>query len=838
MAAGYDGSILIDTRINNRGFNAGAKQITSGVNSITGSLKRMAAAVGIAFGIAAIVNFGKQSMEVATKLQNALTGLKSIVEGQGRSFAQAQKFIQEYISDGLIPAADAVTTYKNLAMRGYSTDQIEQTMVALKNASAFGRSAALTMGEAVRSASEGLRNENSILVDNSGVTKNVSKMWSDYTKNIGVGVESLTKQQKIQAEVNGIMEETRFQMGDATKVAGSYQGHILQLGFNFNNLKIAVGNALIPIAQAVLPSINAMINGFTRLANIFAQVSTLIFGNQAAKQEAVANSAAAAAKEEKNLANATKAAGKAAKGALAGFDELNVLTKDTADVAAGSADGLNGELPAAAASGGELFGGVTVSPDVEAAVETFKRMLDPLKTWYENEIAPVLRNVGQEIGPEIEKFKGILQKAWADIARLGSPLKAWFSGDFTVFLQTLIAIWGGMGKGLFDSFNTVFKDIWELAVYPSWEKFITVALPMLTQFSTEAIKTLGVLYDEIKILFDKMWREGVAPTLEIITNIWLDVWDSLYAAWQEEGSPIFENIREALRRTGAFLQLVWDTVISPVWKTIMSNVDWLWSKHLKPLLNNFLDFVGELINGALVIYNQFILPLVTYFANDFGPPIMNVIQTVIDIFFSIIGAVSDVLSATITALKGIIQFIVGVFTGDWGKAWEGVVNTFRATFELIEGIVKGVVNIVIDLINSMIRAVTSGINSIIKSVNKLSLVNPFTGETIGFNFKEIVPYQIPKLATGAVIPPNQEFLAILGDQRRGTNIETPLDTMIQAFKTAIAEMGGAGGGDVEVTVNFNGSLARVGQVLEPVITAERKRKGSNAVRIGGPVYGQ
>ena len=67
-------------------------------------------------------------------------------------------------------------------MRGYSIDQIEQTMIALKDSSAFGRQASLSLGDAVQSATEGLKNENSIIVDNAGVTKNVAKMWEDYAK--------------------------------------------------------------------------------------------------------------------------------------------------------------------------------------------------------------------------------------------------------------------------------------------------------------------------------------------------------------------------------------------------------------------------------------------------------------------------------------------------------------------------------------------------------------------------------------------------------------------------------------------------------------------------------
>lgn len=82
---------------------------------------------------------------------------------------------------------------------------------------------------------------------------------------------------------------------------------------------------------------------------------------------------------------------------------------------------------------------------------------------------------------------------------------------------------------------------------------------------------------------------------------------------------------------------------------------------------------------------------------------------------------------------------------------------------------------------------------------------------------------IPKLAEGAVIAPNQPFLAMLGDQRSGTNIETPLSTMKQAFNESMAENGG--GGAVQVEINFTGSLAQLGRVLQPVVTAESTRQG-------------
>ena len=159
MAVGsVDGSIRIDTKIDSRGFNTGIK-------SLIGTLGKFASVVGVAFGVGAVVKFGATAVAEASKLASAMVGLQSVVDGQGKSFAGAKAFVNDYIADGLIPATNAINAYKNLAMRGYDTSQIEATLTILKDTAAFGRQASYSMGDAVQSATEGLKNENSILVN-------------------------------------------------------------------------------------------------------------------------------------------------------------------------------------------------------------------------------------------------------------------------------------------------------------------------------------------------------------------------------------------------------------------------------------------------------------------------------------------------------------------------------------------------------------------------------------------------------------------------------------------------------------------------------------------------
>lgn len=146
-------------------------------------------------------------------------------------------------------------------------------------------------------------------------------------------------------------------------------------------------------------------------------------------------------------------------------------------------------------------------------------------------------------------------------------------------------------------------------------------------------------------------------------------------------------------------------------------------------------------------------------------------------------------------LGGIIQFIKGVFTGNLKMALDGVKKVAK-------GIVNGVLIIVESFINNIIR----GLNWLITKINSISLKVPSWVPGVGGkgwspHIGQMASITLPRLATGAVIPPNKEFLAVLGDQKSGTNIETPLATMVDAFKQAMAE---SGGGATTVVIQLDG----------------------------------
>jgi hypothetical protein len=226
-----------------REMENGLKDSADRMQSIAGNLQKRL--VGL-FSIGAIVSFVRSTKEAVTQAEASYRGLEAVANFAGVGIGKAMESAGRVAADGLMTTAEASKALQNLLARGYSLEQAENTLLRLKDSAAFNRAAHLSMGEAVVTATEGLKNENSVLVDNAGVTKNVSKMWEDYAAKIGKGVNQLTQADKIQAEYNGVMAETEAQMGNAAKASEGLQGQQAKLNANWENMKIQIGEALVP----------------------------------------------------------------------------------------------------------------------------------------------------------------------------------------------------------------------------------------------------------------------------------------------------------------------------------------------------------------------------------------------------------------------------------------------------------------------------------------------------------------------------------------------------------------------------------------------------------------
>lgn len=643
---GFDGSVRIKADLNHSPFDRGLSSMNNKVQSFSKTLTKLAGVVGLAFGTAALVNFSKEAVKAASSLNDAWMGLESIVLGQGKSFKQAKSFINDYISDGLVPLENAVTAYKNLSARGYSTEQIEKTLTALKDAAAFGRQSSYSLGEAVASAAEGLKNENSILVDNAGVTKNVAKMWDEYAKSIGTTANNLTQEQKIQAEVNGILEETRFQTGDAAKLVNTYSGQIAMLSYNFQQLKVAVGNALIPIVQAVLPGINAIIAALTKLANVFAKVTALLFGKSAAvkTKNGVESSAIGAANATDKLAEATEGAGEASKqaaedmkGVQAGFDELNIL----AGKAASNLDD---------ASGGMDFGGTADFdiPEFEADIgdfEEFEREFESLGELFVDTLdrmlaaIPDFRNALLEFAKNLNEFNKKLYDAFK------------FPG--------VVERAEDLGRELAKAFNDLVNAIdWEL-----WGRTLGAGLNLGLQFLTEFLYTfdwinlgkklaafINGLVDEVDWYdFGRLLWAKFKIALETLAGfiIGLDM-PALAKAASDIIMGFFNSMRETIQN------IDWRSLGEQIGK-FLANLDW------KGIFRSVGSAIAEGLSAAFEFVSGFLEGLL----GNWASPLVAILDEIADGFRDIAAVINKELSLMdfIGQLSPLQSILLGIAAG-------------------------------------------------------------------------------------------------------------------------------------------------------------------------------
>lgn len=174
----------------------------------------------------------------------------------------------------------------------------------------------------------------------------------------------------------------------------------------------------------------------------------------------------------------------------------------------------------------------------------------------------------------------------------------------------------------------------------------------------------------------------------------------------------------------------------------------------------------------------------------------------------------------------------GNFDGVGGKS-QSVVDRIKSSWSGISGWFKtNVANRIISGANGMLSGITNGINAVLDKLRNINITIPswipvFGGKTISFGSKRLSFPQIPYLASGAVLPANRPFLAVVGDQKHGTNVEAPLATI----KQAVAEVLGAGTGG-NITIEFTGDLAGLARVLQPEIYREGKRVGSDLIQRG------
>lgn len=410
-----------------------------------------------------------------------------------------------------------------------------------------------------------------------------------------------------------------------------------------------------------------------------------------------------------------------------------------------------------------------IKPFFDSIANGLSSIFETLITGYNTYILPVLQGLA-------EQFKGLLE----------GPL-----GDAILKIETFL------GK-LIDSLKLLWESVlaplinWIIAnLLPVVAKIIDVVGTTAMKVIKSLIKIIGDVADTLSGIIDFLvgvftgdWKLAWQGIKEIASGVWNLIKDVISGAW----SAIKSIIKGALGIIKSVINTAWNaikTATSTVWNAIKKTLSGLWNA-LKTTVKT----------------------------------VFNTIKTkVVGVWDNIKDKTSQVWENVTTFVSNKVEAIKNAIINKFNAARDAV----RSAFEGIVDFIKAPINQAISIVNNAVGMINNAIGGIESafSFGPWTVPTPFGSKTIGFHATFPRIGTIPYLASGAVIPPRSEFLAVLGDQKKGNNLEAPESLLRQIVR----EESGKGQGDgntYNVTVNASGR-----KLLDIIISEAEMRRNRN-----------
>lgn len=884
MAFGYDGSIRINTQVDRSGFSSGIKNIESGIGKLNDSLKKMAGLVSVAFGITALVNFGKQAVSIASDL----TEVQNVVE---TSFGAMTDQVDAWAKNSI----------KQFGMSELSAKRMASTYMAMNAGMGLnGQGAADMAMKTAERAADISSFYNKSIEESDTMLKSIWTGETESLKQIGVVMtqtnldayalangfgkttQQMTQAEQVQLRYAYVMDQTRLAAGDFAKTQGSWANQTRILSEQFKQLLGILGQGLIQILTPALQFLNQFMGVLIGWAQSFNAIVAGLFGTSAQQQsqqasgiQNIASATGNAAAAQDNLQQSTTAANKALKKQVSNFDELNIIQtkRDPDSTGSGGGSGLGGpsgglNVPAFS---GELGSGIEVSPDVQRAVDTLKGIFENLQV-------------------VLQPTKDALQGLWGELERLGGFAWQGLVGFYDYFLRP-VGTWV-LGEGLprfvditantlsqidWESIVTALNTLWqalapfainvgegllwfyENVLSPLGVWVMNEVVPRFLEILAGAIDTVNGVVEALKPTAQWLFDNFLKPIAEWTGGVIVSVLEGLKNALNGISDWVSQNgetITPIIAGIGAAFATWKIAQITSEIKSLIGNdglgalgtaLQIVGEEHFPNFTKKLEDFWGSLKSfgskvgsgiqtlctskiGLIVLAIGAVVTAIVFLIQNWDSvkeaaiacwnKIVEVWNTVADWFkanvidpivnfftglwnniqetFSNVGTwFSDIFNGAVEGIKnafdGIGNFFGNVWTDiqnafshvtDWFKnifrdAWEGVKNVFSTGGQIFAGIQEGIST----TFKNVVNAIISGINTVISF--PFNTINGFLNTIKGIDILGLKPFynlwgynplpvpQIPYLAEGAVIPPRQQFAAILGDQKHGRNLEAP-----------------------------------------------------------------
>lgn len=829
------GTIGLDMVLNSKEFrgqlNAVRQDVNASAANMATSFKKIGGIVAGVFSAAAIKSFGQETIKQAASVQaaNAQTAqtfgvLESAAVSAFKSVGRESGIVDtrlQGVGTSIYAFAKSAGMDSANAMK-----MMQEALTVTADSAAYYDSSLEDTAESLKSFLKGnYANDAALGISCTETTRNIAanKLFGQSFKDLSEAQKQLTLLQMVK-DANALSGA----MGQAARESDGWENVVGNLKETWNQFLAVVGKPILQGALIVIKSITAAISTLTEYARGAVSAMSKLFGwseDNASFSDSVAQSAGQtaeateqSAENQKKLAKETKKTAEAAKGSLAAFDKLNVLTKK--DKSDGSDTESSDTVSKPSAAKAPLPSASTAEKSANKIADSFSKVFSKLyeKSGAKNFVDKFNNGlqkvnwgaINQNLQHTLSEAKPIAEAAAKQTQRVGNAALGSLGAKFGMFatvggkaLQTLS---GGVDKWItkdqkkitkfinntgdnlttgFNNLSTYYDGMGTLIgdsidrMRPTMENSIADLLSGLTTFGGSVAEiassafavatgslvdwinndgeTIGLFFDNLQLI--------VSDTFSFIGGVFDDIGTFLSDWWNGEGGgkSIFESVCLMFTNIGTTLMNVWNKWIMPVWEYLKKSADTVWKNFLKPVFESVFTFIGKLISYISDLWNTWLLPVVNWIVVTLAPTIKwaaGVIWSVIDSVAKFIGGV--VASGIFRALGGILDFISGIFTGNWKKAWRGICDFFSGLWNGIVSILKFPLNLLIDAVNGLFKGIYSAFASVSNFIGGIAgTIGSWFGQDWGWEINADNVPQIPKLAKGGIV--TAPTLAVIGD---------------------------------------------------------------------------
>lgn len=823
------GEIGLNLVLNKQGFskslNAVQEQANSVSNNMKSSLKKLGAAIVAAFSVAAIKQFGQQCIESASQVNAANSQFEQTfgsMESQAKSAIQSvakESGILETRLQGVGTSIYAFAKTTGMDSANALNMMQEALQVTADSAAYYDRSLEDT-AESLKSFLKGnFENDAALGLSCTETTRNAAA-----NKLYGKSFVELSESQKQLTLLEMVKDANRLSgaLGQASRESDGWENVTGNLKESWNQLLAVIGKPILQVATNIVQKLSSAIAKLTEYAKGAINALSKLFNWDG---DDTANSISAAASSAENLTDEAESGSNSlesvadsaekAKNSVAGFDKLNVITKSDSGGSDASASDTT------SSSGTSVANAVVkdTSSGVSGAFKNlyeksgFKGFVDNVQKginkvdWssigkncesiFKNSV-PIAKNyltqvqkVGKSAFGAVGSFVGgVVQVSGKQLQTLTGGVVKWLDKDKDKINGFITTIGDNFSKG-YDNLSTFFEKSFDVIgqsidrVRPQMEDAISNMLSGFTDFggavgtifsegfslATESLvkwidndgATIGEFFDNIQL--------QMADVMNFVGVVFSDIGNFLLGWWDGEGgSEIFQNVCDMFLNIGTTLMNVYNDWIMPAWNFIVGVFQSAWTDCLKPIFEQLWIVFGKVCDCIATIWNNWLSPLVNFISDTLGPVFNTVLRNIQSIFETVFRVIGDVVGGILKSFGGLIDFITGVFSGNWGKAWNGIKDFFGGIWDGIWGIIKGFVNLIIDGINLLWTGIYTVVAAIVNTIGGIAdVIGSIFGQEWGWSMPN-EPVLIPHLATGGLV--KAPTLAVVGDNA-GANSGNP-----------------------------------------------------------------